>query len=105
MAAAAFRVGSGRRSVAAASGPAAEVNQFCSGLNQSESGIWIPDPSDNFWDFGICQDIPGTSLGHPFFKRYPRDIPGISHFYNFQIEISLTYLCCFSDKYCRLRIT
>jgi hypothetical protein len=38
MAAAAFRVSRGRRSVAAASGPAEEVNQFCSGVNQSESG-------------------------------------------------------------------
>jgi hypothetical protein len=56
--------------------------------------IWNPYPSDNFRDFGICHDIPGISLGFPFFKRYSWDIPDLSHFCNFQIEISLTYLCC-----------
>jgi hypothetical protein len=37
------------------------------------SDIWNPDPSDNFWDFGIRQDIHfskdilGISLTYPIF--------------------------------------
>jgi hypothetical protein len=46
------------------------------------AAIWNPDPSDNFWDVGICKDILEISLGYPFFKRYPWDIPNLSYFFN-----------------------
>jgi hypothetical protein len=45
--------------------------------------------------FGILGYV-WISLGYPFFKKYPQDIPDfkLSHFCNSKIEISLTYLCC-----------
>jgi hypothetical protein len=55
----------------------------------------IPTPRITFGILGYVR----ISLGYPFFKTYPWDIPNSSHFCIFQIEISLTYLCCFKDKY------
>ncbi len=51
----------------------------------------IPTPRITFGILGYVR----ISLGYPFFKRYPWDIPDLSYFCNFENEISLTYLCCF----------